>query len=121
MPTYRIAAIPGDGIGVEAIAAGLEVLETLSRREGGFELQADALPWIRDYYLREGRSIPERGLEKVRRFDAAFFGAAGSPKVPDHVSLWGLRFPICQGFEQYANVRPSRILPGVQSPLRDGQ
>jgi tartrate dehydrogenase/decarboxylase/D-malate dehydrogenase len=121
MHSYRIAAIPGDGIGVEVIAAGLEVLETLARRDGRFHLEIQTLPWSSDFYLREGHYIPEGGLEQLRRFDAIFFGAVGSQKVPDHVSLWGLRLPICQGFDQYANVRPSRVLPGVQSPLREGQ
>src|SRR5689334_5373654 len=121
MPTYRIAAIPGDGIGVEVIAAGLEVLDTLSRKDGGFGLEVQTLDWSSDRYLREGNYIPEGGLDKLRRFDAIFFGAVGSQKVPDHISLWGLRLPICQGFDQYANVRPSRVFPGVQSPLRDGQ
>jgi len=121
MPTYRIAAIPGDGIGVEVIAAGLEVLDTLARKDRGFDLQVESFDWSSDRYLREGNYIPEGGLEKLRRFDAIFFGAVGSQKVPDHISLWGLRLPICQGFDQYANVRPSRIFPGVTSPLRDGQ
>jgi tartrate dehydrogenase/decarboxylase/D-malate dehydrogenase len=121
MPTYRIAAIPGDGIGVEVIAAGLEVLDTLARKDRGFDLQVESFDWSSDRYLREGNYIPEGGLAKLRRFDAIFFGAVGSQKVPDHISLWGLRLPICQGFDQYANVRPSRVFPGVTSPLRDGQ
>src|SRR4051794_8155098 len=121
MQSYRIAAIPGDGIGVEVIAAGLEVLETVARRDGRFQVQVTTLPWSSDFYLREGHYIPEGGLEKLRQFDAIFFGAVGSQKVPDHVSLWGLRLPICQGFDQYANVRPSRVLPGVQSPCETGR
>src|SRR3954464_5062125 len=121
MQSYRIAAIPGDGIGVEVIAAGLEVLDTLARRDGRFQVQVTTLPWSSDYYLECGYYIPEGGLEKLRGFDAIFFGAVGSQKVPDHVSLWGLRLPICQGFDQYANVRPARVLPGVTSPLRAGQ
>ena len=92
-----------------------------ARKDRGFDLQVESFDWSSDRYLREGNYIPEGGLEKLRRFDAIFFGAVGSQKVPDHISLWGLRLPICQGFDQYANVRPSRIFPGVTSPLRDGQ
>src|ERR1043166_7207207 len=118
MRTYNIAAIPGDGIGIEVIAAGLEVLTALSQRDGGFELKVEHFPWSSDYYLAHGHYIPDGGLDKLKGCDAIFFGAVGSPKVADHVSLWGLRLPICQGFDQYANVRPARVLPGVSSPLR---
>jgi tartrate dehydrogenase/decarboxylase / D-malate dehydrogenase len=118
---HRIAAIPGDGIGPEVISAGLEVLEALARRVGGFSLRVERLPWSSDYYLRHGHYIPEGGLEKLRGFDAIFFGAVGSRSVPDHVSLWGLRLAIAQGFDQYANVRPARLLPGVKSPLARGE
>ena len=121
MREYRIAAIPGDGIGMEVIAAGLKVLDVLAARERGFSLKVEHFPWSSDYYLRHGHYIPEGGLEKLRSFDAIFFGAVGAPNVPDHVSLWGLRLPICQGFDQYANVRPARLLPGITSPLRDGE
>jgi tartrate dehydrogenase/decarboxylase/D-malate dehydrogenase len=118
---YRIAAIPGDGIGVEVIAAGLRVLEVLAGRDRGFRLKVEHFPWSSDYYLKHGHYIPEGGLDQLRKFDAIFFGAVGSPKVPDHVSLWGLRLPICQGFDQYANVRPARVLPGIRSPLHGGE
>jgi len=121
MRTYRIAAIPGDGIGVEVIAAGLRALEALAANEGSFRFEVEQFPWSSDYYLEHGHYIPEGGLAKLRTFEAIFFGAVGSQKVPDHVSLWGLRLPICQGFDQYANVRPARVLPGVTSPLRAGQ
>jgi tartrate dehydrogenase/decarboxylase/D-malate dehydrogenase len=117
---YRIAAIGGDGIGPEVIDAGLEVLEALGRSEG-FGLQVEKFPWSSDFYLAHGHYIPPSGLEKLRAFDAIFFGAVGSPQVADHVSLWGLRLPICQGFDQYANVRPARVLPGVKSPLVNGK
>jgi tartrate dehydrogenase/decarboxylase/D-malate dehydrogenase len=120
MRRYRIAAIPGDGIGVEVIAAGLKVLEVLAARDGGFRLEVEHFPWSSEYYKTHGRYIPEGGLERLRAFDAIFFGAVGAPDVPDHVSLWGLRLPICQGFDQYANVRPARVLPGIASPLRGG-
>jgi tartrate dehydrogenase/decarboxylase/D-malate dehydrogenase len=121
MRVHKIAAIPADGIGTEVIAAGLEVLEALSARDGGFRLDVEHFPWSSEYYLKHGHYIPEGGLEKLKTFDAIFFGAVGSQDVPDHVSLWGLRLPIAQGFDQYANVRPARVLPGVKSPLRNGE
>ena len=121
MREYKIAAIPGDGIGVEVIAAGLKVLEALAGKDRGFRLEVEHFPWNSSYYLKHGHYIPDGGLEKLKRFDAIFFGAVGAPDVPDHISLWGLRLPICQGFDQYANVRPARVLPGVTSPLRNGE
>jgi len=121
MREYRIAAIPGDGIGVEVIAAGLKALEVLAQRERGFRLKVEHFPWSSDYYKQHGHYIPEGGLERLKQFDAIFFGAVGAPDVADHVSLWGLRLPICQGFDQYANVRPARVLKGVTSPLRNGE
>ena len=121
MRTHRVAAIPGDGIGTEVIAAGLDVLEELARRDGSFRLAVERFPWSSEFYLAHGHYIPPGGLEALKPFDAIFFGAVGSTKVPDHVSLWGLRLPICQGFDQYANVRPARVLPGLQSPLAHGQ
>ncbi len=121
MKTYKIAAMGGDGIGPEVIDAGVEVLEALAKGSGRFAFKFQDFPWSSDYYLRHGTYIPEGGLDKLKKFDAIFFGAVGSQKVPDHVSLWGLRLPICQGFDQYANVRPARVLPGVKSPLAKGK
>ena len=120
MRIHKIAAIGGDGIGPEVVAAGLDVLETISTSDGGFRFQVEHFPWSSDYYLKNGHYIPKGGLEKLKTFDAILFGAVGSREVPDHVSLWGLRLPICQGFDQYANVRPTRVLPGVKSPLANG-
>ncbi len=117
MRHYRIAAIPADGIGPEVISAGLEVLDALAARDGGFNLVIDHYDWGTDYYKRHGVLMPADGLRQLRSADAIYFGAVGAPDVPDHVTLWGLRLPICQGFDQYANVRPTRILPGVKSPL----
>ena len=117
MNSYRIAAIPGDGIGAEVIAAGLEVLNALAAR-AGFQIEATHFDWGSARYLREGAMMPADGLDRIRDFDAIYFGSAGDPRVPDHISLWGLRLAICQPFEQYANVRPARILPGIESPLR---
>jgi tartrate dehydrogenase/decarboxylase/D-malate dehydrogenase len=117
MKTYSIAAIPGDGIGKEVIAAGVEVLEALAARDGGFKLAVRTYDWGSDYYRQHGRMMPENGLDAIRSADAIFFGAVGAPDVPDHITLWGLRLAICQPFDQYANVRPTRILPGITSPL----
>ena len=114
MKTYRIAAIPGDGIGNEVIPAGIEVLRKVA---DGFQLEFENFDWSSKRYLQTGKYIPEGGLEKLKKFDAIFFGAVGAPDVPDHVSLWELRLAICQGFDQYANVRPARVLPGVSSPI----
>jgi tartrate dehydrogenase/decarboxylase/D-malate dehydrogenase len=119
LKTYRIASIPGDGIGNEVIPDGVEVLRKISSIDG-FALEVQNFDWSSDRYVRTGAYIPAGGLEQLKKFDAIFFGAVGAPDVPDHVSLWGLRLPICQGFDQYANVRPSRVLPGVQTPLRNG-
>ncbi len=119
MRKYRIAAIPGDGIGKEVIPAGLEVLAVCARADGGFELQIEHFGWGSDYYKKHGVMMPSDGLAKLRPFDAIYFGAVGAPGVPDHVTLWGLRLAICQPFDQYANVRPARILPGIRSPLRN--
>jgi tartrate dehydrogenase/decarboxylase/D-malate dehydrogenase len=119
LKTYRIASIPGDGIGTEVIPAGVEVLRALASKEG-FGLEFEPFDWSSKRYKEKGAYIPEGGLERLKQFDAIFFGAVGAPDVPDHVSLWGLRLPICQGFDQYANVRPSRVLPGISSQLKNG-
>ena len=118
MRTYRLAAIPGDGVGVEVIAAGLEVLSALAEADHSFRLDVEHFAWSSDYYLEHGHYIPDGGLERLRQFDAIFFGAVGDTRVPDHMSVWGLRLPICQGLDRYANVRPARPLPGVISPLQ---
>ena len=98
MNTYKIAAVPGDGIGVEVIAAGVEVLQALSKKSG-FQLDFKHFDWNSDNYLKNGYYIPEGGLDELKTFDAIFFGAVGALNVPDHISLWGLRLPICQGFD----------------------
>ena len=116
--THKIAAIPGDGIGPEVISAGLEVLEACAERDGGFALDVSHFDWGSDYYKQHGVMMPPGGHEQLRGFDAIYFGAVGAPDVPDHITLWGLRLAICQPLDQYANVRPTRILPGITSPLR---
>src|SRR6201995_2947325 len=118
MKTYKIAAIPGDGIGKEVIAAGLEVLNACAASDGGFSLESQTFDWSTDYYKKHGVLMPENGRDQLRNFDAIYFGAVGAPDVPDHITLWGLRLAICQSFDQYANVRPTRIFPGIESPLR---
>ena len=117
MAFHKIAAIPADGIGPEVISAGLEVIEALSHRDDALKLDVTRFEWGSDYYKANGAMMPEDGLSQLKEFDAILFGAVGAPDVPDHVTLWGLRLPICQGFDQYANVRPTRILPGIPSPL----
>ncbi|MGO4125784.1 tartrate dehydrogenase [Inquilinus sp. YAF38] len=118
MREYAIAAIPADGIGPEVIGAGITVLEALQQRLGDVRFTVTSFDWGSDYYKRHGAMMPADGLAILKPFDAIYFGAVGAPDVPDHITLWGLRLPICQGFDQYANVRPTRILPGITSPLR---
>ena len=120
MKTYTIASMGGDGIGPEVIHAGVEVLQALGKAEG-YALQVKEFDWSSERFLKHGAYIPEGGLAELKTFDAIYFGAVGSQKVADHISLWGLRLPICQGFDQYANVRPARVLPGVKSPLVNGK
>jgi len=117
--SYRIALVPGDGIGPEVIDAGVEALKALQRLDPHLRLEFARFPWGSAFYLRHGVMMPDDGIEQLRPFDAIYFGAVGDREVPDHVTLWGLRLAICQGFDQYANVRPTRILRGLQSPLRD--
>jgi tartrate dehydrogenase/decarboxylase/D-malate dehydrogenase len=118
MKTYAIAAIPGDGIGTEVVSAGVEVLTAIAKREGSFAFKVDHFDWGGEYYKKHGRMMPENGREQIARHDAILFGSAGHPDIPDHITLWGLRLAICQPFDQYANVRPTRVLPGITSPLR---
>ena len=117
MKTYTIAAIPADGIGPEVIEAGLQVLAAVERRDGGFALDVQTFDWGSHYYKKHGEMMPGNGLEQLKPFDAIFFGAVGASDVPDHITLWGLRLPICQGLDQYANVRPTKIMPGIKTPL----
>jgi len=119
MKTYRIAAIPADGIGPEVIDAGTAVLVALAERQGDLAFDVTTFDWGSDFYKKTGTMMPEDGLDILKPFDAIYFGAVGAPDVPDHITLWGLRLPICQGFDQYANVRPTKIIPGVTSSLRD--
>ena len=114
--SFRVAVIPGDGIGQEVIPEGLRVIDQVS----GGRFAYESFPWGCQYYLQTGRMLEPDGLDTLKSFDAIYFGAVGWPGVPDHVSLWGLRLAICQGFDQYANIRPVRLLPGVPGPLKNG-
>jgi tartrate dehydrogenase/decarboxylase/D-malate dehydrogenase len=118
LKTYRIATIPGDGIGKEVVPAGRQVLEVLARTLNHFEIEFEDFDWGGDYYRRHGAMMPESGLDALRSKDAILFGSAGDRDIPDHITLWGLRLKICQGLDQYANVRPARILPGIDAPLK---
>lgn len=118
MKTYRIACIPGDGIGKEVIPAGQEFLQAIAASSPGIDFTFEVFDWGGDYYRTHGVMMPEDGLTALKPFDAILFGSAGDPDIADHITLWGLRLKICQGFDQYANVRPTRILPGIESPLR---
>ena len=118
MKQYRIACIPGDGIGKEVVPAGQTVMEALAAAQSGFRFDFTSFDWGGDYYREHGAMMPEDGLDALRDMDAILFGSAGDPHIPDHITLWGLRLKICQGFDQYANVRPTRILPGIDGPLK---
>ena len=118
MKTYKIACIPGDGIGKEVIPAGQIVLAALADALKTFRFEFTSYDWGGDYYRKHGVMMPADGLDAIRNVDAILFGSAGDPHIPDHITLWGLRLKICQGFDQYANVRPTRILPGVDAPLK---
>jgi tartrate dehydrogenase/decarboxylase/D-malate dehydrogenase len=113
---YDIALIPGDGIGKEVIPEGVRVLEKLAAAFG-FQLQLTEFPYSCGYYLEHGEMMPPDGLASLKAFDAILLGAVGDPAVPDDVSLWGLLLPIRRRFDQYVNLRPVRLLPGVKSPL----
>ncbi|MBX6395448.1 MAG: tartrate dehydrogenase [Alicyclobacillaceae bacterium] len=118
MRTYRIAVIPGDGIGPEVIREGVKVLEAAAEWEGTYRLAFDWYPWNCAYYLDHGRMMPEDGIDQLRSYDSIYLGAIGDPSVPDHVSVWQLILPIRKAFQQYVNLRPAKLLAGLESPLR---
>ncbi|MFE5330443.1 tartrate dehydrogenase [Embleya sp. NPDC056575] len=118
MRTYRIAAIPGDGIGRETVAAARRVLDVLSAAHG-FELSWTEHPWGCAFHAETGAMMPSDGIEQLSAADAILLGAVGTPEVPDHVSLWGLLIPIRREFDQFVSLRPVRSLPGIRGPLRD--
>ncbi|PYI04976.1 fungal-specific transcription factor [Aspergillus sclerotiicarbonarius CBS 121057] len=116
-PTYRIASIPGDGIGEEVVKATIEVINKLAQTLDTFTIEFTHLPWGTDYYKHHGRYMSEGYLETLRKHDAGLFGSVGHPDVPDHVSLWGLLLALRSPLQLYANVRPVRTFPGTKSPL----
>ena len=117
--THSIASIPADGIGPEVIDAGIEVLNQLAETLGTFGLHFKHYDWSSETYKKTGQYVPDGGLESLKKHDAILFGAVGAPDVPDHISLWGLRLAICQPLQQFANVRPTKVFRGTQSPLRN--
>jgi tartrate dehydrogenase/decarboxylase/D-malate dehydrogenase len=119
MTTYTLAVIPGDGVGTEVIPEGLRALRRAGQVTGSFEIETRDFPWSCEFYLQNGRMMPDDGLTQLADADAIYLGAVGYPGVPDHVSLWGLLLPIRQGFDQYVNLRPVQVLDGIPSPLRD--
>ena len=118
---YKIAVIAGDGIGPEVIRSGVKVLNALSKTELNLKIEFKEFDWGGNYYRANGVMMPEDGVEKLKSFDAIYFGSAGDSNIPDHITLWGLRLKICQGLDQYANLRPVRLLPGIVSPLKDAK
>src|SRR6266849_1182183 len=118
MKTFNIAVIAGDGIGREVVPEGIRVLEAAGRAFG-FQWNWQAFDWSCETYLWTGKMMPEDGLRQLQSFDAIFLGAVGHPSVPDHVSLWGLLIPIRRTFRQYVNLRPVRLLEGIESPLKN--
>jgi tartrate dehydrogenase/decarboxylase / D-malate dehydrogenase len=119
MREYRLAVLPGDGIGPEVITECVQTLTTLADIHGGFRFDIQQFDWSTERYLREGALMPSDGLAVLEQgnFDSILLGPIGDPRVPDHITLWGLLLPIRQGFDQYVNLRPLRLLPGVRSPL----
>lgn len=116
---FSIASIPADGVGKEVVSAGRRVLDALAENSGGkFAFEWTQFPWGCGYYEKTGQMMDPNGLEVLKDFDAIYFGAVGWENVPDHISLWGLRLNITQNFDQWANIRPVKFLPGIQSPLR---
>jgi tartrate dehydrogenase/decarboxylase/D-malate dehydrogenase len=118
MATYKIAVIPGDGIGLEVAPAAIDVLDHVARVHG-FGLEWDHFDWGCERYVTTGQMLPPDGLDRLGDHDAIFLGAVGRPDVPDHLSLWGLLIPIRRTFRQYVNLRPVRLFPGLRSPLAD--
>ena len=119
MKKHKIAVIAGDGIGPEVIEEGVKVLRRIAELDGGFEFEFTEFPWGCEYYLENGRMMPEDGIETLKKFDAIFLGAVGYPGVPDHISLWDLLLVIRKSFDQYINLRPVKLLRGAPCPLKD--
>ena len=119
MNIYKIAVIPGDGIGKEVIAEGVKVLEEVAKKDGGFKFEFTYFPWGCEYYKKTGKMMADDGIEQLTKHDAIFLGAVGAPGVPDHISLWDLLLIIRKSFDQYINLRPVKLLKGAPNPLKD--
>ena len=117
MKTYKIAVIPGDGVGPEVLTEGMKVLKRAAELDGTFQIEDTWFPWGCEYYLETGRMMPEDGIEILKGFDAIYLGAVGYPGVPDHISLWDLLLTIRKNFDQYVNLRPVKLLKGAPCPL----
>ena len=117
MKTHKIAVIAGDGIGPEVIGEGVKVLRKVAELDGSFQFEFTHFPWGCEYYLKNGRMMPEDGIETLKQYDAVFLGAVGYPGVPDHISLWDLLLIIRKKFDQYINLRPVKLLKGAPCPL----
>ncbi len=118
MKSYKIAVIPGDGIGVEVVKSSIEVLNKL-QEDKNFELDFEEFDWSSEYYFKHGKMMPENGIKQLENHDAIFLGAVGHPDIQDHITLNGLLLPIRRAFDQFACVRPSILYPGVDTPLKD--
>src|ERR1700733_7286119 len=118
MKSFKVAVIAGDGIGKEVVPEGIRVVNAAGQRFG-FRCEWTPFDWSCERYVATGKMMPDDGLEQLRRFDAIFVGAVGHPKVPDHVSLWGLLIPIRRAFQQYVNLRPVKLFDGIESPLKN--
>lgn len=117
MKTYKIAVIPGDGVGPEVLTEGMKVLKRAAELDGTFQIEDTWFPWGCEYYLKTGRMMPEDGIEILEKFDAIYLGAVGYPGVPDHISLWDLLLTIRKNFDQYVNLRPVKLLKGAPCPI----
>lgn len=118
MGDYKIAVLPGDGIGIDVTAEAVKVLKAVATLDGGINFEFQEFPWGSQYYLEHGEMMPKDAIDTLAGFDSILLGAVGNPAVPDHVTLWGMLLPIRQCFQQYVNLRPSKLLPGIESPLR---
>jgi tartrate dehydrogenase/decarboxylase/D-malate dehydrogenase len=119
MKLYKIAVIPGDGVGPEVLAEGIKVLQKVAELDGNFQFEFVYFPWGCEYYLKHGKMMDDDGLERLKEFDAIYLGAVGYPGVPDHISLWDLLLKIRKGFDQYVNLRPIQLLDGAPCPLKN--
>lgn len=119
MNTYKIAVIPGDGIGPEVLQEGIKVLNKIAELDSTLQFEYSYFPWGCEYYTKHGVMMDEDGIEKLSHFDAIYLGAVGYPGVPDHISLWDLLLKIRKNFDQYINIRPIKLIKGATCPLKD--